>query len=263
MPEGIRISGSRHTNSGTNVAAEELTVRGLTGVDVTLAVAGPGTRSYAFVIDWHIRLLLSLAWVLLGLVVRLVFLQGADSPPTSALFGLAVVLPALLVYFLYHPVLEVAMRGRTPGKRMAGTRIVTREGATPSTGALLMRNLFRLIDCLPFFYMFGLICCLLTRQRVRIGDLAAGTLLVLDEVAAARKLSRLGALLQRSRLQPEAITLVQDLLERWTDLDETRRTVLARTVLARINDSDPAALAALDERALRARLQSLLDVQQG
>jgi uncharacterized RDD family membrane protein YckC len=251
----------RHAYSGAAMAAEELTVRGLTGVDVTLAVAGPGTRSYAFVIDWHIRLLLSLAWVLIGLLVRLILPHGSGPAILESLFLLAVVLPALAIYFLYHPVLELAMHGRTPGKRMAGIRIVTREGATPSAGALLLRNLFRIIDSLPFLYMVGLICCLFTAQRVRIGDLAAGTVLVLDDAAATKKLGRLGALLQHARLQPEAVTLVQDLLDRWPELEPGPRMTLARTVLERV---DPGAeTRGLDEHGLKSRLQSLLGTREG
>ena len=70
-------------------------------------------------------------------------------------FG-TVVLPALAIYFLYHPVLELAMRGRTPGKRSAGIHVVTRDGSAPSAGALLVRNVFRLIDSLPVAYGVGL-----------------------------------------------------------------------------------------------------------
>src|SRR6185437_15786206 len=154
------------------------------------------------------------------------------------------------------PILEVAMRGRTPGKRMAGARIVTREGATPSTGALLMRNLFRIIDSLPTLYVVGLVCCLVTAQRVRIGDLAAGTVLVIDEGTAGKSLSRLGALLEGSGLKPEALALVQDLLDRWGDLDSQRRVSLAHTVLARLDPGSDHA--ALDERDLHARLKALL-----
>jgi uncharacterized RDD family membrane protein YckC len=241
------------------MAAEELTVRGLTGVEMTLTVAGPGTRSYAFIVDWHIRVLLALAWILLGLLLRLVFPHRFPAPLTSGLFVLAVFAPGALIYFLYHPVLEVAMGGRTPGKRMAGTRLVTREGTTPGAGALLMRNLFRLIDALPILYTVGLVCCLATAQRVRIGDLAAGTVLVMDDAAASKSLGRLGSLLQGSRLEPEALALIEDLLERWPELDYDPRVTLARTVLSRLDaGADPKALAALDEAALRSRLQALL-----
>ncbi len=226
---------------------------------MALTVAGPGTRSYAFVIDWHIRLLLALAWVLLGLVARLVLPHGADIALTSRLFLLTVAVPAVLIYILYHPVLEVVMQGRTPGKRMAGARVVTREGATPTTGALLMRNVLRLIDSLPVFYVVGLICCLATTQRVRLGDMAAGTVLVIDETAAASSPGRFGGRLRSGRLHPEALALVEDLLERWAELDPANRATLARTVLSRLDaGADPGVLATLDEPALHSRLHALL-----
>ncbi len=240
------------------MASEGLTLKG-PGVDVTLTIAGPGTRSYAFVIDWHVRLLLGLGWILLGLLARLVLPHGSHIALASSPFLLTVVVPAVLIYILYHPVLEVAMRGRTPGKRMAGARIVTREGATPGTGALLIRNVFRLVDSLPLFYVVGLVCCLATAQRVRIGDMAAGTVLVIDETAEESSLDRPGARLGRNRLHPEALALIADLLGRWMELEPASRVSLARTVLSRLDAAaDPALLAALDERALHSRLQALL-----
>jgi len=224
-------------------------------VDMTLRVAGPGTRAYAFIIDWHIRLLVALAWVLVGLVVGLI-VGGDFKKDALPLFFIA---PALVVYFLYHPVLEVVMRGRTPGKRMAGARIVTLEGETPGTGALLMRNLFRLIDSLPVAYLVGLVCCIFTAQRVRIGDLAAGTLLILDDPKANQSLALVGMAAQNSRLEPDAAALVQDLIDRWAELKEGRRESLARELLAKLDaGSDPVLLTTLDPVALRSRLEALL-----
>jgi uncharacterized RDD family membrane protein YckC len=241
------------------MAEEELTVRGLTGVNMSLRIAGPGTRSFAFLIDWQIRLLIALALILLGLLLRL--LPGAPAVLTHSVWTATIVLAAL-VYFLYHPVLEVLMRGRTPGKRQAGARIVTVDGATPTTGSLLLRNLFRLIDCLPAFYVVGLGCCLLTDKRVRLGDMVAGTVLVLEEADASETLARLGAAMQRSTLPLEALRLVQDLLDRWRDLDEGRRSQLARQLLARLDPGfDAARDTGLSATALRARLEALLGTE--
>jgi len=245
------------------VAAEQLTITGLTGVDVTLRVAGPGTRSYAFIIDWIFRLLLALAWIVVGTLVRRILLLRLEDRLVSGVFVIAFVLPALLIYFLYHPVLELVMRGRTPGKRIAGARIVTRAGATPSAGAFLVRNLFRLIDSLPFFYIVGLVCCLMTAQRVRIGDLAAGTVLVLDTSGSMKSLARLTAL-QESPLRPDAAMLLEELLERWEALEEDQRAALARALLAKTDAGIPQAqLARLDQDALRSRLRSLLATGRG
>ena len=237
------------------MATEELNIRGLTGVDITLRVAGPGTRAYAFIIDWHIRLLVALAWVLAGLLTG-IMVGGNFRKDAFPLFFIA---PALLIYFLYHPVLEVVMRGRTPGKRMAGARIVTLEGETPGTGALLMRNLFRLIDSLPVVYLVGLVCCIFTAQRVRIGDLAAGTLLILDDPKATQSLALVGMVAQSSRLQPDAAALVQDLIERWPELKEDHRESLARKLLAKLDAGlSPTEVELLDSAGLRSRLEALL-----
>lgn len=243
------------------MAEEELIVRGLTGVDMSLRIAGPGTRSYAFLIDWQIRLLCALVLVLAGLPLRL--LPGVPRSLMHSVWTAAIVLAAL-VYFLYHPVLEVLMRGHTPGKRRAGARIVTVEGATPTTGSLLMRNLFRLIDSMPAFYAVGLGCCLVTDNRVRLGDLVAGTVLVLEGTDASRALARLSTALQRSALPLEALRLVQDLLDRWRDLEQVRRRRLARGLLAKLDPAfDPGHDAAQSDTALRARLEALLGTGSG
>ena len=238
------------------MAEEELIVRGLTGVDMSLRIAGPGTRSFAFLIDWQIRLLAALGLILLAALSQLV--PGASKGLIALVWGIAGVL-AFLIYFLYHPVLEVLMRGRTPGKRKAGARIVTIEGATPTAGSLLMRNLFRLIDCMPGFYVVGLGCCLLTQRRVRLGDLVAGTVLVLEEADATRALARLGQAAQRSALPLEAVRLIQDLLDRWQDLEEEQRNRLARSLLAKLDPAyDSQRDAALGGDELRSRLERLL-----
>jgi uncharacterized RDD family membrane protein YckC len=202
------------------MAEEELIVRGLTGVDMSLRIAGPGTRSLAFLIDWQIRLLAALALILLAALLRLLpaDLEPLTHPATIAAFVLA---PS--IYFLYHPVIEVLMRGRTPGKRKAGARIVTVEGGTPTVGPLVMRNVFRLIDSMPGFYVVGLGCCLFTQKRVRLGDLVAGTVLVLEETDTTKALARLGEAMRHSSLPLEALRLIQDLLDRWRDLEPDQR----------------------------------------
>jgi uncharacterized RDD family membrane protein YckC len=123
-------------------------------------------------IDWHIRLLAALAWILAALLVR-----RTDWNPRSTGFWL-VFGPALAIYLLYHPVVELAMRGQTPGKRYAGVRVVGRDGRDPGVRAILIRNTLRLVDSLPFGYAVGLVASVVTTDRVRLGDLLAGTRLV-------------------------------------------------------------------------------------
>lgn len=232
---------------------DKLSVQSVTGVDVTLSIAGPGNRSYAFLIDWHIRALVAAAWLLLaGFVLKL----SMNVRSQDALLSL---LPAAVIYFLYHPVLEVVLRGRTPGKRVTGLRIVNRNGGAPSTAALLIRNAFRLIDSLPTMYVVGLISCFVTDHRVRIGDMAAGTLLVLDDAAAGRSLARLEALAAGSRLPLATLELVDEVLERWPSLEPRHRRPIACSLLSQVESgSDAALLANLSDEALHARLEALL-----
>ena len=157
---------------------EQLRVTGLTGVELSLPIAGPGSRSYAFIIDWHIRVLLALAWFGIGWLVLKLISSKISAHLRLELLGWTASLPAALIFVLYHPLLENLMRGRTPGKRIAGVRLVTRKGGLPSVGAILMRNVFRLLDSIPMFYFVGLAACVFTTDRVRIGDLAAGTVLI-------------------------------------------------------------------------------------
>jgi uncharacterized RDD family membrane protein YckC len=241
------------------MAAPQVTLQSITGVDVELRIAGAGSRSYAFVIDWHIRLVLALAWFVVATVLYLGRLSLLDSEGASGTeYYVIVGLPAAIIYFLYHPILEIAMRGSTPGKRMAGVRIVTRTGDIPGPGALLLRNVFRLIDSQPLVYLVGLVTVIVTAQHVRIGDIAAGTLLILDARENENSFARLAP--AGSSLDPQSADLIHEVLERWTALDEQTRGNLGRSLLARVDKSSSAEqLALLSNHELRARLKALLD----
>jgi uncharacterized RDD family membrane protein YckC len=244
-------------------ARGELVIDSVTGVDVSLPIVGAGGRSYAFVIDWHIRFLVALAWWLVATFVLTggfsLFGSGdaggdADGGTGYSLYFLVAVLPALAIYFLYHPVLELAMHGRTPGKRMAGVRIVTREGATPGAGAILIRNVFRLVDSLPMLYCLGLVVTFLSAQHARIGDLAAGTLLVYDREhrkGASPETFVVGSV----GVDPRVAELIDELLGRWSELDPAVRMQLANKVLRR---AVPTAADSDDEAAVKERLKALI-----
>jgi uncharacterized RDD family membrane protein YckC len=241
------------------MAAPQVTLQSITGVDVELRIAGAGSRSYAFVIDWHIRFVVALAWLVVASFAYLGRVALLDTPEAGFDQGyvLWVLVPMSAIYFLYHPILEIAMRGSTPGKRMAGVRIVTRTGDIPGPGALLLRNVFRLIDSMPAMYLVGLLSVMLTEQHVRIGDLAAGTLLIIDRDESDRSFARIAP---TSGLDPQAADLIQELLERWNALDDKTRGDLARSLIARVDKSTSAdELESLSAHDLRRRLQLLLN----
>lgn len=233
----------------------DLLIDSVTGIEVSLPLAGPGARAYAYLIDWTLKIVLALAWFVVAAVLYNRRLSLAPPLTNEAgWFGL-VVLPALAIYFLYHLVVELAMRGRTPGKRNVGIRVVTRDGGPPGPGALLVRNVFRLIDSLPAFYVVGLTLMVLTREGLRCGDMAAGTLLVYERSGADPELPQDAA--QRiGTLDPSGAEIVTDLLQRWPTLVPQARVQLARKVLERYL-GDGADLSDADELEWRARLERL------
>jgi uncharacterized RDD family membrane protein YckC len=219
---------------------KHLVIDSVTGVDLSLPLAGPGARCFAFIIDWLIRTTLFTAWYgVAALLYNRRWSLVAPLSPDAKWFAF-VVAPAAAIYFLYHIVLEVALRGRTPGKRMAAIHVVARDGRPPNVSALLIRNVFRLVDSLPIAYGVGLVATLVTRDHVRIGDMAAGTLLAYDRTPIAL---------------PAHPELVEDLLSRWPTLDPAVRHRLAVEVLSRHGVS--VANQPLSDAALKTHLQEL------
>jgi uncharacterized RDD family membrane protein YckC len=205
------------------------------------------------VIDWHIRFLAAAAWFIAGVFAFQGGLRFLPAEQLGASYVFVVVIPSIAIYLLYHPVLEVLLRGQTPGKRMAGVRLVAlADGGTPGVGALLVRNVFRLVDSLPTLYAVGLLTTMVTKKAVRIGDIAAGTVLVYDEPPSSQLLDRLsGRAVERLGL--EQAQLVRELLDRWPQLGADARRKLAAELLTR------AGVAAPDtEAALRAKLEELV-----
>jgi uncharacterized RDD family membrane protein YckC len=226
-------------------------------LELNLAIAGTGSRAYAFVIDWHIRALLSFAW---WLVAEFCFSTLQGNPfgygglQGSYAYTFVALVPAAAIYFLYHPVLEVLQSGRTPGKKMAGLRIVDKQGRTPSTAALLIRNALRIIDSLPSGYVVGLLCTVFSKDSVRVGDIAAGTLLV-HERKQEKLLQESDALAHSHQCTPEQSALIRDLLERWDNLDPQKRTKMAYTILQRLR---PDELLSMDGDQLKRNLRHVI-----
>ncbi len=135
------------------------------GVELHLRAAGPIPRALAFSIDLSLRIFI---YIVLSMVLAL-----------AGRMGKGIFLIAFFFLEWFYPVLfEVYWQGETPGKRMLGIRTLNDNGTPIGWSASLVRNLLRAVDFLPFFYAFGLISTLVTRNFKRLGDLAAGTLVV-------------------------------------------------------------------------------------
>ena len=141
------------------------------GVEIRLRIAGPLPRALAYLVDFFIRLALLIAGVVIVTLVGWA-LGGRVAN------GLLLMAWFLLAWF-YPVVFEAGRRGATPGKRLMGLRVVQSSGSPLTAGQAVVRNFLRFIDGMPLItYAFGMASCLATRRFQRLGDLAAGTVVV-------------------------------------------------------------------------------------
>lgn len=138
------------------------------GVDLPLRPAGLMVRALAFSIDLGLR----------GLVLGVLFIVLAMLGKLGA--GLVSIL-LFVVSWWYMVLFEVLNHGRSPGKQWMGLRVVHDDGTPVGWSASLLRNLLRVVDLLPFGYFLGAISCLQHPHFKRLGDIAAGTLVIYRE----------------------------------------------------------------------------------
>jgi uncharacterized RDD family membrane protein YckC len=168
---------------------EEYTIDTPENVTFGYEVAGIGNRFIAALLDGF---LLAMALGLLNILVLVALhLAGAldgilvalDETELSWMGGLLLALYALLNFSLiwgYFFAFELLWNGQTPGKRVAKVRVVRLDGNPAGFTESAVRNLVRIIDFLPAGYGVGLVTMFFNRQARRLGDLAAGTLVVKD-----------------------------------------------------------------------------------
>lgn len=136
------------------------------GIDLQTEIAGPVPRILAYAADLGLRSI-----VIVALSIGLRFIPGHS--------GTAILL--LVSFFsewLYPVFFEVLGDGQTPGKKWLRIAVINDDLTPVRWSASLMRNLLRAVDFLPFAFLGGLIGMLLTKKFQRLGDLAAGTLVV-------------------------------------------------------------------------------------
>lgn len=242
---------------------EQLVIETPEQVELSYELAGLGSRFAAGVIDSILVVL-----VVIILVVGLVFLaglslssfadffdvEGEGGPPqfkfrvlswTTALFVLAV----FAVYWGYFFFFEVVTNGRTPGKKELGLRVI-RDGGYPITvTAAAVRNLMRAVDALPWpFYAVAGVTILFSSRSKRLGDYAAGTVVIKERVPdyTAKTDKR-----KRSRAQPEQ----PGLAERYDPRLSAKEAAIVRSFLLRRSELNKEAR----ERLAREIAQPLME----
>lgn len=180
-------------------------------------MVGPIPRSFAFLIDKVIQAIaisaMSIAAIPLGM--------GGIGGGFFLIFLFA-------VEWLYPVLFELLMRGQTPGKKVLGIAVVNDDLSPVTLGTSLVRNLLRTVDFLPLLYLGAVITMLSNRRFQRLGDLAAGTLVISStraaQAAAVVDVQPLAPAIQLSR--SEQTTLVE-FLQRSSQISQPRQQELA------------------------------------
>lgn len=191
---------------------EDYTIDTPENVTFGYEIAGIGNRFIGALIDSGIIgvLLVILNFALIALLELTgdlwdVMLGGLESTGISWLGGLLLALYALLnfaVFWGYYMLFELLWNGQSPGKRVAKTRVLRVDGNPARTSEVAVRNLVRIVDFLPAMYALGFVVMFLNRQSRRLGDYAAGTL-VIRERSAVNLDSLLAATPPASAISPE------------------------------------------------------------
>jgi uncharacterized RDD family membrane protein YckC len=147
-------------------------------VTIEFPLAGIGSRFIALLVDY---LIWGAAFLVLSLLAALILPDIKAFSNISEQWAVAIF---TIIFFLfnwgYFTLFEAFWNGCTPGKRVAHIRVIQRSGRAIGLFESMARNFVRYIDQLPFCYVVGVISMFVTRQHQRLGDLAAGTLVVRD-----------------------------------------------------------------------------------
>lgn len=209
---------------------QTLQIRTPEGVVFSEQLAGPITRFIAWFLDFAV---LGAVMTLLATVLGLLSLVGGE---------LFVGLNILLFFLLnigYAIFFEWRWRGQTVGKRILRLRVVDAQGLRLQFNQIVVRNLLRTLDLLPFFYLVGGLALVLNRRAQRLGDLAANTVVVripklstpnLDLIVSGKYNSFRDYPHLEARLRPRV---------------SAREAALALQALARRDSLDPGARVAL------------------
>ncbi|HZS00862.1 MAG TPA: RDD family protein [Chloroflexota bacterium] len=241
--------------------AENYVVQTPENVAVSYDLAGIGSRFIAAAVDSIIQValivLVTLAISVAGGVAatsRPLRDLSASDPNRVGVWIVAVLLVALfLLLWGYYAAFEMAWNGQTPGKRLTRLRVLRDSGYPIGPIDALIRNLVRLVDFLPMAYGLGVVVMLIDKRSRRLGDLAAGTMVVKER----------RALRAADLLAPRPLPIAPDRAEASMHVPNVDRLTAAdytllREYLLRREQLAPAPRAAL-ARELAEALASRLD----
>jgi uncharacterized RDD family membrane protein YckC len=225
-------------------------------------LAGLGSRFFAVFIDMAIQLA-----VFFGVVIGLATIgsrYGNAKAPTltkieTAVMEALIVIAIFLLFFGYFIIFEWLWEGRTPGKRLLGLRVIRDGGVALDFTSSAIRNCVRIVELILGFYAISAVSALLSPRNQRLGDYAAGTLVVRDNayerrrVIAPRSNDERDDPLTRD-LSSDERELVRRYVERRDSLTPESRDALATRIATAIRPKLGASYAHLSDDTLLVHL---------
>jgi uncharacterized RDD family membrane protein YckC len=215
-------------------------------------VAGPFQRLPAYLIDLFVRVA-----VMLGIGLVSTFTLGSTGTPGLALA--VVVVTWFLLSWFYGGLFEAVANGQTPGKRVMRLRVLTVDGEPIAAWQAILRNILRTADMMPVaalpwaesgseilpLFSFGLASCLVTQRYQRLGDLACGTIVVVEQtdplrgimpVADRAVIDLAGELPVGMRVSRSLARALAAYVSRRNSLSPARREEMARSLAEAVMD---------------------------
>jgi uncharacterized RDD family membrane protein YckC len=212
------------------------------------AVAGIGSRFLALALDLIIQTLVALVLVIAAAMIGVSGLRRLI--PQGSLWSTAVLIALFFVLqFGYFAIFEILWSGQTPGKRNVGIRVVKDSGRPLTAAETIGRNLLRIVDQFPGFYVVAIVTALLNSQNKRLGDFVAGSLVIRESSLAELRpdwpdshTTQAPSLLGADRLSIEDLTLLETFLARRSELPADVRSRMADGILLRLKQRPPSSI---------------------
>jgi uncharacterized RDD family membrane protein YckC len=214
-------------------------------IALELPLAGIGSRLLAIATDSLLQVVFVLVLFLIGAVIS----ATSTSPLGFGEYGrffsqtvgaILLVLVPFCLYWGYFAFFEIIWGGKTPGKRLAGIRVIHQSGRPMTAVECIGRNLMRGVDFLPGVYGVGLICMMCNKQNRRVGDFVAGTIVVHDKAQESvapswgNRVASEPALPELRKLAPDDLVLIETYLSRRYEVDPVVRITTAQRIVAMV-----------------------------
>jgi uncharacterized RDD family membrane protein YckC len=220
-------------------SADKLTIETPEQTSLEFPLAGIGSCFLALAAD---TLLQTAFFAVLGIAAGLLSLANLFSTMTKQWVIAILLFIFFAVQFGYFAVFESLWNGQTPGKRWTRLRVIKDDGRPITPYDAILRNLLRTVDALPSLYATGIICILFSRENKRVGDFAAGTVVIhekplegvssiWDSSTPQTQASPWGALPQ---LSLEELQLIEAFFGRRNNLDPDVRRMISSQISDRL-----------------------------